>query len=119
MTAAANPSLADLDLIARRLRLKVIEMSHTAGTPHLGSALSCLDILVAAYWNVVKTDANNPADELRDRFILSKGHAAMGLYATLASRGIIDRKLLSAYYENDGTLPALIASCKPGSRQLV
>ena len=87
MTAAAPTSTAELDLIARRLRFKVIEMSHAAGTPHLGSALSCLDILVAAYWNIVRVDVQQPTDPLRDRFILSKGHAASALYATLAERG--------------------------------
>ena len=115
MTAAAPTSSADLDLIARRLRFKVIEMSHAAGTPHLGSALSCLDILVAAYWNVVKTDANNPADELRDRFILSKGHAASALYATLAERGFFPKEWLDTFGQYRAPLAEQPApNCAPG-----
>ena len=58
-------------------------MSHTAGTPHLGSALSCVEILVAAYWNVLRIDPAHPEDPNRDRFILSKGHSASALYAVL------------------------------------
>ncbi len=62
-------------------------MSWQAGTPHLGSALSCIDILVAAYWSTLKIDPSNPDDPDRDRFILSKGHAVSALYAALAHRG--------------------------------
>ena len=115
MTAAAITSNADLDLIARRLRLKVIEMSHSAGTPHLGSALSCLDILVAAYWNVVKVDAKNSTDESRDRFILSKGHAASALYATLAERGFFPKEWLDKFAQHHSPLAEQPApNCAPG-----
>src|ERR1700753_2123372 len=85
--AVVKASTAELTDIARKLRFKVIEMSHTAGTPHLGSALSCLDILTALYWKVAHVPAGNPTDVLRDRVILSKGHAASALYAVLAGRG--------------------------------
>src|SRR5437870_468805 len=84
---AASPSLAELQAIARRIRFKLVQMSHTAGTPHLASALSCVDILVTTYWCVARIDPKNPNDPLRDRCILSKGHAASALYAALAYKG--------------------------------
>ncbi len=113
MNAASD--LANLDLVARRLRLKLIQMSHAAGTPHLGSALSCVDILVAAYWNVVKVDPRNPSDPLRDRFILSKGHAATALYATLAERGFFPREWLDTFATYGAPLAEQPApNCAPG-----
>jgi len=115
MTAAASTTSADLDLIARRLRFKLIEMSHAAGTPHLGSAMSCVDILVAAYWNVLKLDAKNPSDPVRDRFILSKGHAASALYATLAERGFFPREWLDKFAQHRSPLAEQPApNCAPG-----
>jgi transketolase len=106
---------ASLDLVARRLRLKLIQMSHTAGTPHLGSALSCVDILVAAYWNVVRIDPRNPSDPLRDRFILSKGHAATALYAALAERGFFPKEWLDTFATHRAPLAEQPApNCAPG-----
>ncbi len=115
MSSAATTSIADLELIARQLRFKVIEMSHAAGTPHLGSALSCLDILVAAYWNIVRVDAKNPTDPARDRFILSKGHAASALYATLAERGFFPKAWLDNFAKHRSPLAEQPApNCAPG-----
>jgi transketolase len=98
------PSLEELEQIARQLRFKLIQMSHMAGTPHLGSALSCVDILVAAYWTVLDLDPNNSCDPLRDRFILSKGHAATALYATLAERGFFSKDLLDTFAQRGSPL---------------
>jgi len=77
----------DLSQLAARMRFKLVQMSHAAGTPHLASALSCIDILAAAYWRVLRIDPQKPDDFERDRFILSKGHAATALYTALAMRG--------------------------------
>src|SRR5260370_37392490 len=82
-------TIAELEGIARKLRFKLIEMSHAAGTPHLGSALSCVDILVAAYWKTVRINPADPSNPFRDRLILSKGHAATALYAPLAARRLV------------------------------
>lgn len=115
MSAAVTNSTADLALIARQLRFKVIEMSHAAGTPHLGSALSCLDILVAAYWSVVRVDSQRPTDQWRDRFILSKGHAASALYATLAERGFFPKAWLDNFARHRSPLAEQPApNCAPG-----
>ena len=77
----------DLDLIAREIRGRLVELSHRRGMPHLGSALSCVDMLVELYWRQLRVDSARPDDPDRDVFILSKGHAAPALYVTLARRG--------------------------------
>lgn len=104
IAAAQATSPTDLDGWSRKLRGKVIEMSHAAGTPHLGSSLSCMDILVAAYWAVLKIDPARPDDPLRDRFILSKGHAATALYSALAYRGFFSLDILDDYNREGGIL---------------
>lgn len=88
--------------VAKKIRKTIIEMANRSKSPHVGSSLSCTDILTALYFDVLRLE---PWEE-RDIFILSKGHAAMSLYSTLAERGIIDRNLLEGYYQNNGTLPA-------------
>jgi len=70
---------------ARRIRRDIIEMAHRSGGPHVGSALSCADILATLYFGKLRLEPW----EQRDIFILSKAHAAMALYATLAARGIM------------------------------
>src|SRR3970040_632533 len=76
-----------LERIARNIRARIIENSHRTHTPHLGSCLSCVDILVALYFQVLRIDPANPRAPERDRFILSKGHAAAALFQVLALRG--------------------------------
>lgn len=97
-------NITELETIARRIRGKLVEMSHQTGTPHLGSSLSCTDILVAAYWGAMTLDPQCHNDAARDRFILSKGHAATTLYATLAYRGFFPIQLLDTYTKNGGCL---------------
>ena len=77
-------------------------MANQTKTPHVGSSLSCVDILTVLYFDVLRLDNW----EERDIFILSKGHAALSLYSTLAVKGIIDEEMLAGYFMNDGTLPA-------------
>ncbi|RLB83497.1 MAG: transketolase [Deltaproteobacteria bacterium] len=90
-------NLVELETIVRRIRSRLVEMSHKARASHLGSSLSCVDILVAAYWGALTIDPKNPYDPERDRLILSKGHAASALYAVLAYRGFFSPDLLDAY----------------------
>jgi transketolase len=98
------PDIALLAGVAARLRGQVIAMSHQAGSAHLASALSCCDILAAAYWDVCRIDPARPDDALRDRFILSKGHAATALYAALAFRGFFPVELLDTFCADGGLL---------------
>ncbi|MEY2498939.1 MAG: transketolase [Verrucomicrobiota bacterium] len=105
----------DLSRISREIRGKLVEMSHNAGTPHLGSALSVVDILVAAYWNVLQIDSKAPEAETRDRFILSKGHAATALYVTLAMRGFFPKELLDSFAQEGSPLAEQPSpNCAPG-----
>ena len=102
-------ALSPVDIVrlarhAAELRGKVIEMSHKAGTAHLGSSLSCCDIVAAAYWHVCDIDPTNPTDSLRDRFILSKGHAASTLYAAFAMRGFFPLEELDTFCQDGGRL---------------
>jgi transketolase len=96
--------VAGLKGIAARLRGKVVEMSHRAQTAHLASSLSCCDIVTAAYWHACKIDSDRPSDPIRDRFILSKGHAASTLYAALAFKGFFPTELLESFCEDGGLL---------------
>jgi transketolase len=109
------PATEDLPRISREIRGKLVEMSHQAGTPHLGSQLSCVDILVAAYWNILRIDAKSPNDEARDRFILSKGHAAAALYITLARRGFFPMEWLDSFAQEGSPLAEQPSpGCAPG-----
>lgn len=99
-----NPSLEysqwraiDLQNLGRLLRGDILEMSFRAKTPHIGSALSCIDILACLYWTNSRLDPKLSGAPDRDRFILSKGHAATALYAVLARRGYFELELLKTY----------------------
>ncbi|HOW87253.1 MAG TPA: transketolase [Candidatus Omnitrophota bacterium] len=99
----AKADTKKLQSIAAELRGKIIETSCKAKVPHLGSCLSCVDILTALYWHILDIDPQNPAAETRDRFLLSKGHAAPALFQVLAMRGFFPSSELENYGK-DGSL---------------
>lgn len=80
-------SVAELEAIANRLRIHVIEMTTAAGSGHPGGSLSAADLMAVLYFRNMKHDPSNPQWEDRDRFVLSKGHVAPVLYAALAEAG--------------------------------
>src|SRR3972149_4494762 len=82
-----NLSTAELKEMAKKLRRHVITMTATAGSGHPGGSLSAADIITALYFKVLCYNPQNPQWSDRDRFILSKGHAAPILYAALAEAG--------------------------------
>lgn len=84
----------ELEKIACRARMGIIEGIHAAKAGHPGGSLSCTDILTYLYFKKMNVDPKNPDFEGRDRFVLSKGHAAPALYAVLAQRGFFDEKEL-------------------------
>jgi transketolase len=94
---AAGPGSID----GPSLRRLIIDQSKRAGVGHIGSALSIADILAALYGGVLRGVGTADAD--RDRFILSKGHAALALYAALHCVGVIDARTLDTYC-GDGSL---------------
>ena len=77
----------DIQNFANKMRLDVIEMTTAAGSGHPGGSLSAADVMAALYFKVLNIDPEDPWKEDRDRFVLSKGHAAPILYAALAERG--------------------------------
>jgi transketolase len=95
----------DLAAAARIVRGDVLDMSYRAKTPHLGSTLSCVDIMTALYWTSPALDPRHAASADRDRVILSKGHAATVLYSVLARRGFFPLADLDTYAQ-DGSLLA-------------
>jgi len=82
-----NLSTAELKEMAKNLRRHVITMIATAGSGHPGGSLSATDIITALYFRILRHDPENPQRSDRDRFVLSKGHAAPILYAALAEAG--------------------------------
>lgn len=95
----------DLDQIAREIRYRLIRLSHKAKSAHLAGALSCVDLLVALYWRILRIDPSNPIDPSRDRLVFSKGHAVSALYAVLARRGFFSEELLTHYNKPGSKLP--------------
>ena len=94
----------NLTQIASTLRFDIIKMSNLAKAPHLASSLSCIDIVLTLYEKVLKIFPKNPKNPNRDRFILSKGHAATSLYVTLAFKGFFKKKYLKTYTKNGSLL---------------
>jgi transketolase len=92
--------LANIDRTARQIRRIILEESKRAGVGHIGSALSVADIVAVLYSRILRAESAD--DPHRDRFVLSKGHAALALYAALHVRGWIDTPLLATFCA-DGT----------------
>jgi transketolase len=95
-------SIADLEKRAAVIRARIIETSNKANIPHLGSCLSCVDVLTALYFSVMKINPENAAMIDRDRFILSKGHAAPALFQVLAMKGFYPLSDLESFGEDGG-----------------
>lgn len=89
-------NLEELKSMAGDIRVDIVKMVAEAGSGHPGGSLSAADIMCALYFGgVLKHDAENPKAEDRDRFLLSKGHAAPALYATLAEAGYFPKEELA------------------------
>ena len=101
MDATKLERLADL---ARNIRVGVIEGTYHAKSGHPGGSLSIADILAYLYFEEMKVDPKNPKDPARDRFVLSKGHTAPALYATLAERGFFPKSDLPTLRKIDSHL---------------
>ena len=93
--------------MARAIRKDVLDMTLHAGVNggHIGGALSCADILAVLYGDVLRVSPDDPANPSRDRFLLSKGHVALALYAALAERGFITRAEMMSFEEPDSDFP--------------
>ncbi len=89
-----NAVKKELQITALKVRMGIIEGVHSAKSGHPGGSLSCTDILTYLYFGHMNINPENPKMENRDRFVLSKGHAAPALYSVLANRGYFDVELL-------------------------
>jgi transketolase len=87
-----QPSIAELERYATVLRIHCVRMIAVAKAGHLDSSLSAADIVAALYYRVLRHDPRNPKWAERDRFVLSKGHAAPIQYAALAEHGYFPHK---------------------------
>lgn len=83
--------------LALSIRAQALRMVHKAKASHIASALSIVDILAVLYGDVMTISPNEPKLQNRDRFILSKGHACVALYAALAETGFFPKKELETY----------------------
>lgn len=90
-------SLDYLKRVSNESRRNVIRMITHAQAGHPGGALSCVDILVALYFEVMRVEPARPRWEERDRFVLSKGHASVALYTVLAERGFFPKEELMTF----------------------
>ncbi|WP_328832926.1 transketolase [Streptomyces sp. NBC_00252] len=95
--AIGDTRLGELRERATRIREHVADMCAGPEGGHLGGAYSAADIMTALYFDVMNLDPDRPDAPERDRFVLSKGHAAVGLYATLAERGYLPVDELATY----------------------
>ncbi len=93
-----------LKLIACKVRKGIIEGTFNAKSGHPGGSLSIAELLTYLYFKEMKIDPANPSCENRDRFVLSKGHAAPALYATLAERGFFPVEDLKTLRKSDSYL---------------
>jgi transketolase len=95
--------------LATCLRKKVLEMTHRSGASHIGAAFSMVDIIAVLYQDIMRVFPENPGHEDRDRFILSKGHAGVAVYAVLAEQGFFDKVLLDSFYQDGSALSGHIS----------
>ena len=94
----------ELSKIATKVRLGIINSTHAAKCGHPGGSLSIADMLTYLYFEEMNINPENPKDENRDRFVLSKGHTAPALYSTLALRGFFPEEELLTLRKIDSRL---------------
>lgn len=100
-------NICAIEELARNIRRDVLEMTYNSGVNggHLGGAFSSADILAVLYGHVLNVDASYTTDNNRNRFILSKGHTALGHYAALAEVGIISREEMLTFEISGSDFP--------------
>ena len=89
--------IKELEKIANNIRISIIEQVYEAGSGHPGGALSIADIMAVLYFNQMNIDSKDEKSNLRDRLVLSKGHAVAALYAALAEKAYIEKEELKTF----------------------
>jgi len=95
-----SKELLELKKVCNNVRRGILDLTFFGSASHLGGSLSAVEILVALYFKVLKIDPQKPKMPERDRFVLSKGHAAPGLYAVMAERGFFPKEELKTFCKN-------------------
>jgi transketolase len=101
---SSSASLAEMEAVAKRLRRHIVTMTGKAGSGHPGGSLSAVEILITLYFKVLRHKPQAPRWPDRDRFILSKGHAAPALYSVLAECGYFPMEWLLTLRQMDSCL---------------
>ena len=86
------------------MRKDVVRLSYQAKTGHIGSSLSCVDLLVGVFGSFLRIDPKAPTAGSRDRFLMSKGHACVPLYSALATLGQLPKEIYESYGIDGGPL---------------
>lgn len=94
-----------------QIRDKVIDIAVKNNAGHIASSLSCTDILVALYYNVMRYKVDDPRWEMRDRLIFSKAHGCYALYAILADKGVLSEKEWSGFCTTNSSLLGCVEYC--------
>jgi transketolase len=101
-------------LLAQSIRTHTLHMVHRSNASHVGSCFSMADLLAVLYEKILRIDSANPDWSERDRFILSKGHSAAILYATLAECGFFPKEWLDTYCQDGSKLTGHVSHHVPG-----
>ena len=104
----------DIRKYADAIRAESLKMVHRANASHIGGALSMADLLAVLYKEVLRVNSEEPDWEKRDRFILSKGHSCVGIYAALALRGFFSLEELEDYGKDGSRMMTHVSHKVPG-----
>jgi transketolase len=100
--------------LAKLIRTHALRMTSASGASHIGAIFSCADILAVLYGGILNVDPAEPESPVRDRFVLSKGHAGGGLYAALAERKFFPMEKLLTHYQDGSDLSGHVSHKLPG-----
>lgn len=109
-----NSHITNTHELASQIRCEALRMVHRAKASHIASALSIADILAVLYGRIMNIFPDQPQCTTRDRFILSKGHACVAVYSTLAAIGVIPKEQLQTYGNDFSWLMNHISHKVPG-----
>lgn len=96
-----NDLVKFLEKTAKVIKKNILKLSYKAHVGHIGSALSIADILTVLYFSTLRISPNKPLTKKRDRFILSKGHAASALYPVLSHKGFFTKQVLFSFCKDN------------------
>ena len=110
------PTIEELQRTAQELRITILRMNHRAGSGHTGGSFSVAEIITVLYDKILNVLPHEPKWDQRDRFVLSKGHAAPALYGTLARKGFCEPSLLDTLRKCGSPLQGHVYVSHAGNR---